>query len=459
MGDDVSKRPNLLYLMTDQQRADTIGMVQCGIEVTPNLNRLAARSAHFTRAYTSCPICMPARTALATGVYPTTSGVLTNDQVSAPPNDRVPLQQILCEAGYDVAQVGIEDIWLRPRMSERGQMHFVRTTDYDLYLSERGMSAPTPDRLRTPLTEQTERGPDTRPYANCLTEPWPFEARHFADAYFAREAVSFLRTDRSRPFAAFLGVTSPHPPLRAPEPYCSLFDPDEIDLPDNVGALSESVPANRRRGIPAQMGADVSISDWRKAWSAYLGLTHLADAELGRVLDVIGDDSNTVVAFTSDHGDMLGQHRMYQKMEMYESALRVPLVVHHPSGPVREIDSVVSHLDVMPTLLDLLDVPVPEGLDGRSLADAIRSGASLEPQPAFAQFSGCFGIADIRRAVVRDRFKYVWSPDDQVELFDLEADPMEMNNLAGSPDLRELQGELHALCREWAGTHHDWVRL
>lgn len=453
----MSNRPNLLFIVTDQQRADTLGMVQCGVEVTPNLNRLADRSTRFTRAYTTCPICMPARTALATGVYPTTSRVLTNDQTSAPANDRSPLQQVLHEAGYDVAQIGVEDIWLRPTLAERVPIRFVRTSDHDAYLKERGLETPPSDRLREMLTEQTTGGPDTRPYATCRTEVWPFEAEHFADAFFGREASAFLSEDRSKPYALFLGLPSPHPPLRAPEPFYSLFPPDVVDLPGNVGVAPENDLPSRRRSIPAQMGDGVTLSEWRQAWSTYLGLTHLADAALAGALNAAEEDANTVVVFTADHGDMLGQRRMYQKMEMYESALRVPLIVRAPKCEARTVTTPVSHLDVMGTVLELLSLPAQTGIDGQSFAGMVRSDALDEPRPVFAQFSGCFGIGEIRRAVVTEQHKYVYEPNGEVELFDLAADPLEMVNLAGEKDYEGKQEELHELCREWGVTHGDWA--
>jgi len=452
---------NLLFLMTDHQRADTIGMVQDGKEVTPNLNQLAAASTVFERAYTTCPLCVPARTALATGVYPTQHGVVCNDWRGTNAGDFKPIHQTLREAGYDVGMIGADHIKLKPALMDRGPFHTIGFQDHPPYLKELGIEPPSMDDYRTDILEDLESGPRKSSFSNYRTGLWPLPAEHFLDMFLAREAVSFVNRKRDKHFALFLYLWAPHPPLCVPEPFHSMFDPDRIDLPENVGVVPEGEPPNRRNGIAARMAETATTEDWRKAWSAHLGLTALADAAVGQVLDAAarGDAKETVTMFMSDHGDHMGQHRMYQKMDMYEPALRVPMMMRIPEGTARRVTTPVTHLDVLPTTLDLLGLPAPEGGDGRSLASSVRDGDALTDVPVYAQYSGGGGISDIRRAVVRGRYKYVWSTDDQVELFDLEEDPLEMVNLAGDVGHREEEEEMHGLCRAWAEEHGDWVRL
>ncbi len=457
---------NLLFIMTDHQRADSIGMVQGGVEVTPNLNRLAAEGVVFNRAYTTCPLCVPARTALATGKYPTKNGVVFNDWRGIRAGDHKPIHQLLAEAGYDVAHIGVHHIRVKPTIQER--VPFVKWIDnssYNRYLAGKGIDATPPEGIgafKREVIENQNGRPARVKYSNTRCAVWEHPAEHFKDIYFCREAVEFLRDRRRNPFALFVYLWAPHPPLRVPEPYASLFDPEGIDLPPNVGLIPEGEPSNRRRGIAAQLAEGVSEREWRRVWAAHLGLVRLADTGIGDILKALeeaGRMDETVILFTVDHGDHLGQHRMYQKMEMYEPAIRVPLIVRVPGCPHRSFDQPVSHLDVMPTLLDLLEIEPPDNLDGTSLLESIASGTSPPDKPVFSQYSGNPTVGDIRRAVITRRYKYVYDPNDTPELYDLEDDPLEMCNLAGDIKHRGVVQRLHEIGKSWAESHGDWVEF
>ncbi len=451
--------------MTDHQRADSLGMVQAGIEVTPSLNRLAAQGAVFTRAYTTCPLCVPARTALATGKYPTKNGVVCNAWRGARAGDHVTLHECLADAGCAVARLGRHHICVEPGLRER--LTFARWNDdgdYARFLDSKGVDwrgehADGSFKREVIELQDGERVPVR--YSNTRADVWPHPAEWFKDSYVCDQAIEFLREGPPRPFALFVLLRAPHPPLRVPEPYASLFDPMAIELPANVGQPPEGEPANRRAGIAAQLAEGVSMDEWRRVWAAHLGLVNLADAGIGRVLDALdaaGEADNTVVVFTSDHGDLLGQHAMYQKMEMHEPAIGVPLVFRVPGGAPCSWDVPVSQLDVMPTILELLDIDMPSDLDGISLARSLTDGAAPPERPVFSQYSGNPTFGDLRRAVVTRRFKYVYDPRDVPELYDLEGDPLETRNLAADPRYADVRDELHALCMDWHTTHGDWVK-
>ncbi|MEM7538094.1 MAG: sulfatase-like hydrolase/transferase [Chloroflexota bacterium] len=463
-----NQQPNILFIVTDHQRADSLGMVQCGIEVTPNLNRLAAQGTVFTRAYNVSPICVPARTALATGIYPTANGVVFNDWRGQRAGDHKPIHQYLSEAGYDVAHIGIDHIKVNPPIRERVPfVKWVDNDDYARYLAEQGIDDTPPEGTATYKRRVLERHGETnneRHYSNTAVGDWPYPHEHFKDSYFCQEAIDFLesRTDaqREHPFALFLYLWAPHPPLRVPEPFASRFDPDDITLPANINKPANGEPANRRDGVPAQLAADVSEEQWRRVWAVHLGLVNMADAWIGRVLDSLsstGLDTNTVTAFMSDHGDHLGQHGMYQKMEMYEQAVRVPMIFRSMTGDGQAVDTPVSHLDVMPTLLDFVGIAQPDNLDGHSLYPTITQGTSLPARPIFCQYSGNPTVGDIRRAVITEQYKYIYDPDDVPELYDLVNDPLEMQNLAAEEQLSGIVSQLHLLLQLWAKTHDDWV--
>lgn len=433
--------------------------------MTPNLNRLASESTHFQRAYSTCPLCVPARTALATGLYPTRNGVVLNKTNLHPPGDHPPLHQHFAEAGYDVAHIGINHIQLCPGIRER--VDFAAWTDvkdYAEYAMRQGLAGVgAAEFVRAIRERQGDEFVDAR-YSNTQTAVWPHDARHFMDSFFSRRAIEFLEAQRSRPFALFLYLWAPHPPLTVPDPFASRFDPGGILLPPNVDVPAAGEPPNRRKGAAAQIAEGLTPEEWRAVWAAHLGLVNMADALVGEVLDALdhtGLADETTVVFTSDHGDHLGQHRMYQKMEMYEQAIKVPLLIRHPGCTHRTIDSPVSHLDLMPTLLELAGLPVPVGLDGFSLRESVMSGEENSERVVFAQYSGNRAVGDIRRAAISRRFKYVYDPDDIPELYDLERDPLESVNLgnlgtdatANAEPLRELE---HA-CRAWGEAHGDWV--
>ncbi len=186
----------------------------------------------------------------------------------------------------------------------------------------------------------------------------------------------------------------------------------------------------------------------------------LADDAIGRILRALeesGEAERTIVVFTVDHGDHLGQHRMYQKMEMYESAIRVPLMVRLPGGRRGRFEGPVWHLDVMPTLLDLLGLPAPKVCDGLSLRQTLESGKPPPERTLFSQYSGNPTVGDIRRAAVTERWKYVYTPGDRPELYDLTNDPHETVNIAGAPAHADVQQDLHEQCRTWGEEVGDWV--
>lgn len=453
--------PHLLFIMTDHQRADSLGMTQDGVEVAPNLNRLAERGAVFRRAYNACPLCVPARTALATGKYPTRNGVMTNDWHGTTAGDHVPLHELLYRQGYDVAHIGVHHIRVNPVLEKR--LPFRQWEDggaYAAHLRARGSGGSSADAgtFKRTVQENQAGRPVACPYSNTQTAVWPGNAEDFKDLFWCGRAVEFIRERRDKPFALFLCLWAPHPPLCVPEPFASRFRPDRIDLPANVGRPSPGEPAAYRAGVPAQLAEGVTPEEWRRVWAAHLGLVHLADTGIGRVLDSlreVGLQDRTLVVFTSDHGDHLGQHGMYQKMEMYEQAIRVPLVVSGPGIAVQSVETPVSHLDLLPTLCDMLGARPPDGIDGVSLAATLRDRATAPRRTIFSQYSGNPVPGDVRRCAISGSHKYVWSPPDGFELYDLDADPLEMTNLAALPEHRVTVARLHRECRAWGQAHAD----
>lgn len=458
-----AKKQNLIFIMTDHQRADSLGMIQDGKEVTPNLNRLASRSVNFTRAYNTCPLCVPARTAIATGRNPISNGVVLNRGQRA--KNCKTIYEYLFEAGYDIGHVGIHHVRLEPDLKERIKYSkWVDDDTYAQYAKEKGIDIRRSSLDEREIEELHDGIYEKKCYSNTRTSVWEHELESFKDNYFCRHAVDFIRENHNNesPFALFLYFWAPHPPLKVPEPYASKFDPDNIDLPENVGKFPNNMPPSRLKSVPVQLAQGLSMDDWRKVWAAHLGFLNLADDAIGKVLETLdecGLRDNSIVLFTVDHGDHLGQHNMYQKMEMYEQAIRIPLLFSVPGVDSKEFDTPVSHLDILPTVLDLLDIDIDPNYqyEGISLKDAIVDGVTPQKRYIHCQYSGNPRIGDIRRAIITKRYKYVYDATEHRELYDLEKDPLEMDNLADRLEYKEIVDRLHSQCKKWGMDSGDWI--
>lgn len=462
----LNTQPNILLIMTDHQRADSIGMIQCGREVTPNLNRLLKEATQFTRAYDACPLCVPARTALATGIYPTENGVVYNDWNGVTSGFSEPFHKTLQRSGYYVGHSGVDHIRVKPRLKELDLDFFINQEDYNTWAESLGITAERePDEL-TMVQEEVDGKYLQNKYSNHRTSLYRYPLETFKDFYFLEQSLNFLKKrPYDRPFALFTYLWAPHPPLRVPEPYASMYDPETITLPDNINIPSKGEPPLRRKGMPAQMAEHVTMGEWRKTWAAHLGLTTMADQIFGTLLDELkkqGIYDNTCILFTSDHGDHLGQHRMYQKMEMYEEAIHVPLILKLPKSDSMAdkrftplVSGVVSHLDIRPTLFELAGI-TPCTCDGRSLIP-LAAGETPDPDRiVFSQYSGNPGYGTIRRAAITERYKYVYDEQHCHELYDLKEDPHEMHNLAEDPSYREVLNRLYTACRTYHEERHDY---
>lgn len=454
------KRKNLLFFMTDQQRHDTLFAEVGGEPVAPTWTRLAQEGTHFTHAYTSCPLCVPARTSLATGLNPIRSKMVLNDLPGHLAQDHPSLHSMLHDAGYDVAHIGVNHISLKPPL--RQSLDFSAWQDDESYASfaqGQGISVSLDPAQRSTVEELCEGAYRTRPYSNAQIRSFDHDLSLFKDVWFADRAIDYIEQVHERPFALFVCLWAPHPPLVVPPSYAQLFPADLVTLPPFHGMPSEREPANRRRGAAGQLGALADEGDWKKIWGAHYALTRLADDQLNRImgaLEATGLLDDTLVVCTCDHGEQLGEHLMYQKMEMYEGAVRIPALFFMPSSPPSRQSVPISHLNFVPTILDLLEIPAPRKFEARSLAPSIREGVSPHPDPVYAAYSGNHAIGDIRRMIVADGFKYVWDGQEG-ELYALGEDPCERINLSGDGAHEAVETRLHDRLAAWATESGDWV--
>jgi len=446
----VTRRPNLLFLITDQQRADTIA--QGGPCLTPNLQRLAREGASFARCYAPNPVCSPTRASLLTGLLPHAHGI-TDVTHAVPPTqaDLAPGVELwtsrLKAAGYRVGYFGK---WHAERSDE---LERFGVDEYEVDLRLKGLVS---HRGRLDPRIEVEQ-PGYRPFllAGVTDEP----ASSTREAYLVDRALGFLERAGDGPWALFVSTEAPHDPYVVPRELYRRYDPSAIELPASWGDALEDRPAVYRRIAATWRG--LSEARAREAIACYYAACSGVDDQFGRLLERVDarpDAPDTYVVFTSDHGDYLGAHGLFLKgVAPFEEVYRVPLAVRGPGiAPGTVVEEPVSLVDVGRTLVSLL-LGEDIGGHGRDLSGRLRgdvSGQRYLPgggSAAYAEFHGQ-RLRYTQRIVWRGRYKYVFNGFDEDELYDLEADPHELVNLARRPEaqgtLRELAAEMWRLARD-----------
>jgi arylsulfatase A-like enzyme len=422
----LSERPNVILVMTDQQRGDCLGVEGVHPVLTPNLDALAVSGARFSRAYSTCPVCIPARRSLLSGQFPTTHrmvGYADGQEWDAPPT----LPGALRDAGYQTFLVG-RHMHQHPRRKRFGYDEMITTDDYRAWLA-RQLSVDTHHDAG-----EVQGGPAYSSgvmHNDWTARTWPYaEELHFTN-WTVTQARRFLqRRDPSCPFFLTVSFLAPHPPFVPPAFYFDRYL--RMDLPDPVIGDWAQRPTGP---VPVNSpSVDLTGEVLRSAQAGYYGLINHVDDQIRRFLynlhGIEGFDlKNTIVVFTADHGEMLGDHYLFRKSLPYEGSARIPLLVAGPgvaSGAV--IDAPVCLEDVMPTVLDLVGVPVPDTVDGASVAPFLRGEAPLWRDRLHLEHAGKF------HALTDGRRKFVWLTADGRELFfDLQADPRECRNLIDDP--------------------------
>jgi choline-sulfatase len=441
----VTGRPNVLLIMVDQLAAQWLPSYGHSVVQAPVLTELAGRGVVFDAAYCASPLCAPSRAALMCGRRASALGVF--DNAAELPASVPTLAHWLRAAGYHTCL--------------SGKMHFVGPDQ--LHGFER--------RLTTDVYPATlDWTPDwTRPVADRL--PW----YHSVEAVLTPgRTVASLQTDyddevafqavrhvhelarsaRDQPFLLVVSFTNPHDPWEVPPRYWDLYDPASIAPPAvPLIPFDDADPHSRRL---RQMSAidDVALSDEQilLARHAYYAAISYVDEKVGAVLEALrstGLDEGTIVVFTADHGEFLGERGLWYKMSFLEPAARVPLFVSGPGLPAgRRVEAPVSLLDLAPTLLELASVPRAEvPVDGESVAGLLAGGASRDHGPVVCEYHA-EGVNAPAAMIRSARHKLIVCREDPDQLFDLEADPLELTNLAqsasGAGVVRSLRDALAA---------------
>jgi choline-sulfatase len=433
-------RPNVLLILTDQQRPDTLGFrgqTPCN---TPNIDRLAAEGISFDDAITPCPLCLPARAALFTGRYPTQNDMMSN---STGHLRSCEMLEAFRAAGYQVNYAGKWHMGAGNIGNFTDRNAGDSTQDYSRWCRDQGLIDGW--MFNDPVT-RTHRTPSM---SVPKVHRQDLAVDKTNEAYITNFAVDMIRTrDRGRPFFQVVSYNGPHPPFMIPEPYFGMYDPDEIVMPLNFGPQPGEHPvleASYYRRLFEDQGSD--FDDWRASYAVYWGFVSMIDEFIGKVLDGLADEGladKTIVLFASDHGEMLGAHGLWHKMVPFEESLRVPLILEVPKGPgaVRAATQ-ASLVDVAPTLAALCGVSGPDW-QGR---DLLAGDLDVPDRPAvFAMHQpiGDWMHTTDWRMIREGGFKYVWHRGMADELFDLSADPGERVNLAAESGCHGRLTSLHA---------------
>ena len=450
---------NLLFIFSDQHNRNLSGCYHHPTISTPNIDRIAARGTMFSNAYTTCPICIPARASLATGRYVHQIGYWDNGIAY---DGRAPSWH------HRLRERGI-------RVDSIGKLHF-RSSEDDNGFTEEIDPLHVVDGVGDILGSIRDN-PPFRKKRGGIFEAGPGDSTYLRyDAANAERACRWLteHADDEKPWVLFLGFVLPHPPYIAPDAYFELYPPESIPLPPQWRPEEwpdhPAIDYFRRFFDFADPFGDFSDpfgeTVVRRLNAAYYGACTYLDHQIGRVLDILeqnGQAESTRIVYTADHGESLGARGLFGKFTMYDESSAIPLLLAGPDVPVgRRVETPVSLVDLYPTVLEALDVPLTEeerSFPGRSLWTLAR------PQGAIARESRAMaGDADRDRTVfneyhavgsqagfymLRDRrYKYVYYVGAPPQLFDLTADPLEIHDLAGSPEFAPLLEESERRLRE-----------
>ncbi|GAB6164485.1 choline-sulfatase [Thermostilla marina] len=440
------KRPNVLWLIADDHAAYVTGCYGNDIVRTPNIDRLAAEGVRFDRAYCNSPICTASRQSFITGRYPRSVGVTL---LHTPlPKSALTIGEMLADAGYETAAIG--------------KMHFNSnlTHGFQTRIDNPQWRAWLNTMPQRPLPPGVEVQPPWKPFrdpariwlnAACL--PYGAWDAEMSGTFFAQKACEFLAQKHQRPFFLIVSFYEPHSPFRFPVEYRGRHSRDEFDVyrvgpedDDQIPDIFRDLTPDEKRGINA----------------AYYTSVEFMDKNVGLVLNTLsqaGLDDDTLVVYIGDHGYMLGQHGRFEKHCSYEPADAAPLIMRYPKlfPEGRSTQAFVEFIDIVPTILDVCGVPVPDCVQGKSLIDVATGKTDKHREYVIVSYAHNdeIMIRDERYKLVYFRGKRVRDdgydpkrplPGPTIKLFDLEEDPGEFVNVAHKPEHRErIERFLHIL--------------
>ena len=458
----MDKRPNIVLIMTDEMRGDCMGIAGHPDVKTPYIDTLASRGVYFPNAYSSCPTCVPARAVLHTGLSQRHTGrVGYQDRVDW--NYGCTMAGELAKAGYYTQCVG--KMHVHPLRHYAG---FHNVELHDGYLHEyRFPDVPSSENqliaddyfhwLRSELgadVDVTDTGMDCNGWT---ARPWPYEEKYHPTNWVAQRSIDFLRRrDPRQPFFLMASFVRPHAPYDAPAYYFDMYKNKEL-RPPVTGDWDDTALLEKTGRIFNNITGPVDPDLVREQMIGYYACITHVDHQIGRILMALIENKlmdNTIILFTSDHGEMLSDHGLDRKSVPYQGSIRVPMILSGPENLLGrrwgEVDDTLVELrDVMPTTLDIAGAAIPATLDGRT----IRQGHSrqwLHGEHVYGEKSHQF--------IVTKTDKYIWfSQTGEEQYFDLVKDPSETHNAIADPQYAQRIAELRGhLIQELAGCEEGY---
>ncbi|MBT3374195.1 MAG: sulfatase-like hydrolase/transferase [Lentisphaerae bacterium] len=455
---------NILFILTDQWPSWAFSFRGADIP-TPNIDRLAARGTVFSNAFTSCPLCTPARGALLTARWPHQTGVYDNQSVGYSLQETISMgeQTWIDEAarlGYHVGYFGKWHLGAN-NPEARGAHRFDRDVEVNFKPYDPATNAYTYEKMTAKYEDQGRNLVRGRaPFWGETTTPKERKQPFPIMANGVRFLEKWATGERDKPFFLTVSSTPPHFPHHLPEEYARIAEGlrDTVELPASLE--DDCVGRPWFHSAPWWPCMDTSVLD-QDEWRTLIAYSHahimLVDEAIGRVLDTLERldlDTTTTVVFTADHGDMEGAHNRFDKgAYFYEEVWRIPLIIRSPGIAPATQEAFVSILDVGETLFSLVgsEADPDRPRFGRDLLPLTGAGTPPEPWPALA-----YGVYDLYNGInfavraIRDRrWKYVWNPQEIDELYDLETDPHEMTNRINDPAAANIRAQLRGQLLAW----------
>ncbi len=479
------QKPDVILIMSDQQRADFFAHEGFPLDTMPFLEQIAQQGCRFERAYTPEPICVPARVGILTGRYPKATGVMANLR-KPEPCYVTDLPEFLNALGYETALFG--------------KNHSHRSTDnMDVWREYSHTSGPKDTAQDVAFDEWMQQV-----HHWVATEPNPFPVEAQYPTRIVSDFTGWLETrEADRPYFAWVSFPEPHSPYQVPEPYFSMFPLEQIPVPEVGKAALEHKNYQWRHQYETIQSFHPELDDvWPRYLANYCGMLRLIDDQLQRLFNVLGERGNlenTIVVYVSDHGEFCGDYGLYRKgLALPECSIRIPMILWGPGvvSATRK-ECYVSSVDIYPTICEFLGQPIPFGVQGRSLLpilqgeeysrDEFRSiysevgiggVAVTEDQADSPEFKAGEGECVIvdgqgvtnfdgqrvnqfgrRRAVVKDDYKFIYDQDLPPELYYLATDPLELQNLAQNPKHRDKLYEMMEELLWWSVRLDDNMKM
>lgn len=446
------EKPNVILICVDQLRYDTLGHHHHPVVSTPHLDMLADQGYHFKQMYTAVPSCIASRASLMTGLNQVNHGRVGYEDNVDWAYDQF-MADYFREAGYQTEAIG--KLHVTP---ERKRIGFDHVMLHDGYLHEARKYTQAYGRnfefvddylvwLKAQLGHHADLMDDGIEPNSWVARPWMYEEKYHPTNWVVHEGIRFLqRRDPEKPFFLNLSFTRPHPPLNPPQYYFNMYMDLKDEFPEIIIGDWKEIEETLPFSITAKKG-HYHQHDLDRMRAGYYGnITHI-DHQIGRFMIALNEQriaKNTLILFVSDHGDQLGEHNLFRKAYPYQGSIHIPMMIYDKGdilkGEHKNLNQIAELRDILPTLLDLANIDIPQNIDGVSLKPALYQ--SDYKTRDFLHGEHSFG-KDSNQFILNDEWKYTWYPVRGIEqLFNYQNDPHEKHNLIDKQDYQHIKTQL-----------------